>query len=152
MNLVCALVQNYRAEFAAGIAEIERRPADPMECIHAYVGFWESCIGDPTSSFCVCALLAAEIPSLPEQLVVEITGHFKHLSGWLTSVLERGARQGDIVVDRDLASESETFMATIHGAMLSARAYGNPNVFHTIAARAMDKLTPPAQRNKEKRQ
>src|ERR1700742_4257259 len=99
LDLVCTLVRQYRAEFATGVAEIERRSADPIDCIRAYVGFWESCIGDPASSFCVCALLAIEIPSLPEQLVLELTAHFKDLSGWLTSVLERGVRRGDIEVD-----------------------------------------------------
>jgi len=143
LNLVCTLVQQYRAEFAAGIAEIERRSTDPMECIRAYVGFWEGCIDDPSSSFCVCALLAAEIPSLPTQLVLELTGHFKDLAGWLRSVLERGVRQGDIALDGDVFSESETFMATVHGAMLSARAYGDPGIFHVIAGNAMHKLTPP---------
>ena len=142
LNLVCMLVQQYRAEFAAGVAEIERRSADPLESIRAYVGFWEGCIAEPTSAFCVCALLAAEIPSLPEQLVVELTAHFKELSEWLTSVLERGVRQGCIVLSGEVLSESETFMATIHGAMLSARAYRDPGIFQVIARNAVDKLTP----------
>ena len=150
LNLVCTLVEQYRAEFASGIAEIERHSADPMDCIRAYVGFWEGCIADPTSSFCVCALLAVEIPSLPEQLVVELTGHFAQLSGWLTSVLERGAHQGSVVLRGDVHAEAETFMATIHGAMLSARAYGDPGVFHVIARNAMDRLTPADDKEKSK--
>lgn len=147
LNLVCTLVQQYRAEFAAGVAEIERHSADPMDCLHAYVGFWEDCIGDPSSSFCVCALLATEIPSLPAELVLELTGHFNDLSAWLTSVLERA---GDAQVEGDMRAEAETFMATIHGAMLSARAYGSSDVFQVIARNAMEKLT--TQRNKEQKQ
>jgi TetR/AcrR family transcriptional regulator, transcriptional repressor for nem operon len=141
LNLVCTLVQRYRAEFAAGVAEIERHSSTPMDCIRAYVGFWAGCIDDPTSSFCVCALLAAEIPSLPDQLVSELTAHFRELSAWLVSVLERGARDGSIAIDDDVRPEAETFMATVHGAMLSARAYGDPGVFQVVAETAIHKLT-----------
>jgi TetR/AcrR family transcriptional regulator, transcriptional repressor for nem operon len=141
LNLVCTLVQRYRAEFAAGIAEIERQSTDPMDCVRAYVAFWESCIGEPASLFCMCALLATEIPSLPDELVQEITAYFHDLSTWLTSVLERGARDGSITVDEDVRSEAETFMATVHGAMLSARAYEDPGVFQIIVRTAVDKLS-----------
>lgn len=52
-------------------------------------------------------------------------------------------REGGIVLNGDVPSEAETFMATVHGAMLSARAYGDPGVFHVIARNGMEKLTPP---------
>lgn len=65
LNLVCTLVQQYRTEFAAGVAEVERQSAVPMDRIHAYVGFWEGCISDPASSLCVCAPLAARNTQSP---------------------------------------------------------------------------------------
>jgi TetR/AcrR family transcriptional regulator, transcriptional repressor for nem operon len=143
LNLACTLVRQYRAEFAAGVAAIEQHSAGPMDCVRAYVGYWEGCIDDPASSFCVCALLATEIPSLPDELASELNGHFRELSGWLVSVLERGTRDGSLAVQGDVRSEAETFMATVHGAMLSARAYGDPGVFQLVARTAIDKLTPP---------
>jgi TetR/AcrR family transcriptional repressor of nem operon len=41
----------------------------------------------------VCALLASELPILPEEVALEIRAYFRFLSGWLTSVLERGVQQ-----------------------------------------------------------
>lgn len=38
----------------------------------------------------VCALLATQIPVLPEEIVVEVRAHFQMLSAWLVSVFERG--------------------------------------------------------------
>jgi TetR/AcrR family transcriptional regulator, transcriptional repressor for nem operon len=37
--------------------------------------------------------------------------------------------------------EAETFMATVHGAMLSARAYGDPKTFGTILHPLLDRLS-----------
>src|SRR6478672_1852205 len=71
VDLVRTLVQRYREEVDMGIAEIERRAPDAVSQLRSYVGFWEDCIGDPTTSFCVCALLAVQIPVLPPEIVLE---------------------------------------------------------------------------------
>jgi TetR/AcrR family transcriptional repressor of nem operon len=36
--------------------------------------------------------------------------------------------------------EAEAFMATVHGAMLSARAYDDPEVFAAVTAPLIDRL------------
>jgi TetR/AcrR family transcriptional repressor of nem operon len=143
VDLVRTLLERYREELDAGIAEMERVHPDPMGRIRAYIGFWESCIGDPTTAFCVCALLANEIPLLPQELARQLKGHFQALSAWLTSVLEQGAGQGSIVLNGTAHSEGEMFMATVHGAMLSARAYGDTTIFSTITQTLMERLAAP---------
>src|SRR5262245_17706293 len=69
-DLVRTLVELYRKEAEAGIAELERNISDPQEQLRAYIGFWEACIADATAPFCVCALLAGEIPVLPEAVAL----------------------------------------------------------------------------------
>jgi TetR/AcrR family transcriptional regulator, transcriptional repressor for nem operon len=142
VDLVQALVRQYRAEAEAGIAEIERHVSDPLDQLRSYTGYWESCIGDPETSYCVCALLATQIPVLPEEIVLEVRAYFRGLSAWLTSVLERGARQGSITLTDDAHAEAETFMAAVHGAMLAARAYGDPQSFAAITRPVIDRLRP----------
>lgn len=132
VDLVRTLLERYAEELDAGIAAFETQFPDPVDQLEAYIGYWKSCIGDPTTAFCVCALLASEIPLLPEDLAQQLKSHFEKLSAWLTSVLQRGADQGSIVLNDSAHSEAEAFMATVHGAMLSARAYGNPQVFGVI--------------------
>lgn len=131
-DLVRTLVEQYREEAEAGIAELERHVSDPLEQLRAYVGFWEACIEDETAPFCVCALLAGEIPVLPEAVVLEVRAHFRMLSDWITSVLEHGATQGRFRLTGTTRAEAEIFMATVHGAMLSARAYGDATTFGAI--------------------
>jgi TetR/AcrR family transcriptional repressor of nem operon len=140
VDLVRTLVKQYREEANAGIAEIERRVPDPLDQLRSYAGYWESCIGNPETSYCLCALLATQIPVLPEEIVFELRAYFRALSAWLTSVLERGARQGSINLANSAHSEAEALMAAVHGAMLSARAYGDPQVFAAITQPVIDRL------------
>lgn len=140
VDLVRTLLKRYRQEAEVGIAELERHHADPVDRLRAYTGYWAACIGDPTSAFCVCALLATQIPVLPDEVVLEVRAHFRALSAWLTFVLEQGAQQGRFVLSGSARSEAESFMAAVHGAMLSARAYGDPTMFAAIADALIERL------------
>lgn len=141
-DLVRTLVRRHREQGEAAIAEMERRISEPAELLRMYVSHWEGCIADASMSFCVCALLASEMPKLPEDVGLEVRAHFRALSAWLTSVLERGARQGNLRLTGTARSEAEAFMAIIHGAMLSARAYGDPKIFGAITRPMLDRLIP----------
>jgi TetR/AcrR family transcriptional repressor of nem operon len=140
--LVRKVVELYRAEVEAGIAGLERQITDPIEQLRAYVGFWETCIRDATAPYCVCALLAVEIPVLPDDIAREVRGHFRSLSAWLTSVFERGRSLGRFQLAGAPRAEAEAFMATVHGAMLSARAYGDAEAFGVITRPLLARLVP----------
>ncbi len=142
VDLVRRLLECYRDECAAGVAEIERSFPDPMDQLRAYTGFWDGCIDDPATAFCVCAQLASEIPLLPPEIAQQLKDHFEALAAWLTRVLERGADDGSIVLTDTARSEAETFMAAIHGAMLSSRAYADTTVFRVIAEALLKRLSP----------
>ncbi|EGL67012.1 TetR family transcriptional regulator [Agrobacterium sp. ATCC 31749] len=139
-DLVCKLVSQYRQEAEAGIAELEKNISDPLEQLRAYIGYWEGCIADATHPFCVCALLASEIPVLPETVVLEVRAHFRSLSDWLTAVLERGAAQGRVVLTGTARTNAEIFMATVHGAMLSARAHGDAATFGAVTRSVLERI------------
>lgn len=141
VDLVRTLVSRYREEATAGLAALERNISDPGEQLKSYVAYWEACIKDTTAPFCVCALLASELPILPEEVALEVRAHFRSLASWLTSVLERGKRQGRLQLAGTARVEAEGFMATVHGAMLSARAYGDPKMFGTITRPLLDRLS-----------
>jgi TetR/AcrR family transcriptional repressor of nem operon len=141
VDLVRTLVAGYREGAKAGIAALERSTAHPVEQLRAYVGYWTQCIGDASAPFCVCALLASEMPIVPDEVAVEVRGFFRFLSAWLASVLERGAQLGEIRLAVSPQLEAEAFMATVHGAMLSARAYGDPKMFEAIMLPQLARLS-----------
>jgi TetR/AcrR family transcriptional repressor of nem operon len=139
-NLVKELVINYRQEAQLGIAELERNVPDPVEQLRAYLGYWETCITNNSAPFCVCALLATELPILPEDVALEVRTHFQTLSTWLTSVLERGAAQRKFVLTSSAKIEAQGVMATVHGAMVSARAYSDTQMFGLITYPMLNRL------------
>jgi TetR/AcrR family transcriptional repressor of nem operon len=140
-DLVGTLVARYREQAASGITELERQIPDPVGQLRAYLGYWEMCIADASAPLCVCAMLASEIPALPENVALEVRAHFRTLSAWLATVLERGAEQGSFRLTGTAKAEAEIFMATVHGAMLSARAYDEAKMFGHITHPLLERLT-----------
>lgn len=140
-ELVKTLVERYRIEAETGLETLSRAVPGPLDQLRAYIAYWKACIADASAPFCVCALLANELPVLPDEVALEVRAYFRLLSGWLTSVLERGMAQGVIVLVHTPRTEAEAFMATVHGAMLSARAYGDSDIFGTIMEPQLERLS-----------
>jgi len=139
-DLVRTLVQRYRQQAKDGMAALDAAMPDPVQQLRAYTGYWEACIADASAPFCMCALLATQIPVLPEDVAHEVREHFKALSAWLATVLQRGADAGRFVLNRSAAEEAEVILATVHGAMLSARAYGDGKMFGAIINPLLQRL------------
>jgi len=139
-DLVRVLVARYRQEASDGLAQLEQAIPDPLDQLRAYLGYWERCFADTAAPFCVCALLAGEIPVLPEDVAAEVRAHFRRLADWLTGVFERGAAQGSLRLFATARADAEMFMATTHGAMLSARAYGDATVFGAITRPLLERI------------
>jgi TetR/AcrR family transcriptional repressor of nem operon len=141
VDLVKTLIVQHREGTEAGLGALERDIARPLDQLRAYLGYWERCIGDASAPFCLCALLASELPILPADVALEVRDYFRFLSGWLAAVLGRAAQDGALRLARSADVEAETFMATVHGAMLSARTYGDAEVFGLILNAHLDRLT-----------
>jgi len=140
VDLVRTVVAQYCEEARAGMAALDRQLNDPLAELNAYIGYWSQCIKDGSSSFCLCAMLAAELPTLPEEIAAEVSGHFRDLSGWLTSLLEKGQSQGTFQLQDAPDVEAKALMATVHGAMLSARAFNRAGLFHQILQPVLNRI------------
>lgn len=139
-ELVSVLVDRYRRQAEAGLASLKEQVASPAEQLQAYLTYWDTCIRDASQPFCVCAMLAGEMQMLPEEVATRVRAHFKSLAAWLTSVLSAGAGQGLFRLNRRPEEEAQLLMASVHGAMLSARALGDPGLFSTIVTTQLAKL------------
>lgn len=142
-ELVQVLVKQYREEAAAGMAALSASVPDALAQLRAYVGYWQRCISDGSAPLCICALLASQMPILPEAVALEVRTHFHALSAWLVQVLRAGMRQKSVHLTGTAAAEAEALMATVHGAMFSARAYGDPAMFGTIVGPLLQRLGKP---------
>jgi TetR/AcrR family transcriptional repressor of nem operon len=144
VDLVRILVRQYREAAEAGLGELAANAPDELTALELFAGNWEQCITDASQPFCVCALLASELPALPPEVALEVSAYFRVLSSWLTNVMERGRQVGTLKLDAAAKVEAEMFMASVHGAMLSARAQQDPALFGLILAPTLRRLTPDA--------
>ncbi|OZI77315.1 TetR/AcrR family transcriptional regulator [Bordetella genomosp. 12] len=139
-DLVLTVVNQHRQQARSGLAALDSHVTDPLARLTAYTDYWAKCIREGSQSMCICAMLAAEQTMIPPEIASEVRGYFEDLSGWLARVLDAGAAGGSIVLRDSAAIEAQTFMATVHGAMLTARALNDPQAFQTIAQAAIHRL------------
>jgi len=131
-DLAQAVVEHSRMLIRAQVDQLAAAEPDAREQLNAYSAYWERCILDNSAPFCVAAMLAAELPSLPEDLAGAVRMHFAELTSWLSQLLALGVRQGSVSLVRSPADEADAFLSAIYGAMLSARAFGDPTRFAAI--------------------
>jgi TetR/AcrR family transcriptional regulator, transcriptional repressor for nem operon len=140
-SLVVAVLKAHREKLIEGIQFLSQKIDDPLARLQAYVQYWEGCIRDKSEPFCIAALLAAELPSLPEEVRFEVQQHFLELSRWIRETLEEGISKRTLKLQGTPEDEAQTFMATVHGAMLSARALGSCDVFQTVTTSALQRIS-----------
>ncbi|MGV1836797.1 TetR/AcrR family transcriptional regulator [Rhizobium rhizogenes] len=143
-ELVAVLVDRYRQQAETGLNSLREQFSSPAEQLRAYLNFWQTCIRDASQSFCICAMLAGEMQMLPEEVASRVRAHFHSLARWLKSLLATGAEQGLFRLDKQPEEEAQMLMASVHGAMLSARAFSDPELFTTIVTPQFTRLLTPA--------
>jgi len=140
-DLVLTVVTRHREQSREGLAALQRHVDDPLGQLTAYTDYWAECIREGTSSMCICAMLAAESPMIPQEIADEVRGYFEDLTAWVATVLKKGAAKAQFHLRDSARVEAQTFMSTVHGAMLTARALKNPESFRVIARVAINRLT-----------
>jgi TetR/AcrR family transcriptional repressor of nem operon len=132
VDLVVRVVEEARTMIRAQIAALEEESSDGLGQLLVYTGYWERCIREKSAPFCIAAVLAAELPSLPEEVAIAVRGHFVDLTKWLEHALTLGVEQGTVQLDSSPAQEADAFLAAVYGAMLVARAFDDPDRFKAI--------------------
>lgn len=130
-DLACGVVARYRQEARAALQYLQQH-FNPLQQLEQYVAFYgEQFQGNPR--MCLCALLAAEMLTLPDEVRAEVQQFYQEHIAWLGQLLIEGARQGLLRFEGDASTEAQVLLAGLEGAMLSARAFGDTARFRTIA-------------------
>lgn len=139
-DLALAVVRNSRVRLEHHASELAAAHVAPLKQIEAYVDYWAKCIVDGSAPFCVAGMLASELPTLPKVLADEVQAHFESLTGWFTQVFETGRGSGELAFSGSARAAAERFVATVYGAMLSARAMRDARLFSVIVDQALVSL------------
>jgi TetR/AcrR family transcriptional repressor of nem operon len=141
-DLVVAVIARYRKATADGLSAMAAQEPRAGRRLQSYIGFWEQCIRTNNAPFCIAALLAAELPSLPPEVAGEVKAHFDELSGWITGFIDEGLRNGELKSADSAEITARMLIASVHGAMLAARAHdGDAELFSSITKPALQRIT-----------
>jgi TetR/AcrR family transcriptional repressor of nem operon len=141
-GLVVAVLRRHRTRISEGMKTLDDQIPNPLERIGNYFQYWEGCIEGRTLSFCIGALLGAEMPSLPEEVQAEVRLHFAMLTEWFERTLEEASQRNAIPLQAAVAIEAQMLIAVLHGAMLTARATRNCDVFRSLSQAALQRISP----------
>jgi TetR/AcrR family transcriptional regulator, transcriptional repressor for nem operon len=139
--LVVAVLERHRLRVRKAQASLDEHVSSPLGRLKKYVDYWEVCIRDMTEPFCIAALLGAELPSLPEEVQAEVGKHFTCLRQWVAKTLKDGVAQKMIQLQASADVEAEMLMASIHGAMISARVNNSSLIFKQVTANAIQRFS-----------
>jgi TetR/AcrR family transcriptional repressor of nem operon len=140
-GLVVAVLQRHRGRISEGMKALDEQIENPLVRIKNYFKYWEGCIEGRTLSFCIGALLGAEMPSLPEDVQAEVRLHFSTLTEWFERTLKAGTKARAIQLQGTVATEAQMLIAVLHGAMLSARATNNCDIFRSLSQSALNRIS-----------
>jgi TetR/AcrR family transcriptional repressor of nem operon len=141
-GLVVAVLRRHRARITEGMRSLDEQIDNPLVRIKNYFKYWEGCIERRTPSFCIGALLGAEMPSLPEEVKAEVALHFSTLTEWFERTLKAGAKARAVQLQGTVAMEAQMLIAVMHGAMLTSRATGNCDVFRVLTHAELNRISP----------
>lgn len=141
-DLVKATVARHCEAIRKGLRSLDESTPDPLQRLESYCLWWAACIEASAPPICICALLAAELPTIPMEVADLVRGHFEELSAWIAAVMQQGRSSGRIHPAIEPSTEALAFMSCIHGGMLAARALGDSGAFRKVAERSLDRLKP----------
>ena len=139
-DLALAVIEQSRSAIRERADAFNGGALGAAEALRGYTDYWERCIGDGSASFCLAAVLAAEMPSLPPPIAGAVRAHFSELATWLVAVLALGRQQGTFDFAGPPEEEAERFMAAVYGAMLSARVFADPERFRRMVRTTVRRL------------
>lgn len=139
-DLAIAVIRESREGLEHHATKLTEAATPPLDQIRGYIDFWKKCITDTNSSFCVAGMLASEVLTLPDIVAHEVRDHFGYLIGWFARLFAAARERGELTFSDEPRLFAEQFVATVYGAMLTARAMGSAKIFATVVDQAFARL------------
>ena len=141
-----ALIGRYAARFSEALTVIDATAPAPPAKLRGYAGLYAEVLRN--QRMCLCGMLAAEYPTLPDAMRASVVSFFDHNETWLQHVLEQGRGDGSLQFNGSARTVARMIISCLEGAMLVSRPYGDVPRFQDAAAGLVESLSsPPALQN-----
>jgi TetR/AcrR family transcriptional repressor of nem operon len=136
--LGAALVARYHRAFQAALDAICAEERDGRRRLRRYAALYGTVLRK--DRMCLCGMLASELATLPQPMKDAVRAFFDANERWLADVLEHGRRARTLRFRGPPPEVARTVVASLQGAMLLARSYGEPERFEAAAERLLAQL------------
>lgn len=137
-----ALIARYREQFAAALKKVDDNAGSARQRLVDYAGLYAATFARG-GRICLCGVFAVDAESLPAEVRRATDGFFDDQRRWVAGVLAEAG-----VPATRTGSAAEAYLAALEGALLLARAHGQPqdapgperDVIRSVAATLVDAL------------
>ena len=137
-----ALISRYAVRFGEALAAIDAGTTAAPAKLQGYAELYAGVLRD--QRMCLCGMLAAEYPTLPDAMQASVVSFFDQNEAWLQDVLEQGRGDGSLHFTGPARDVARMIISCLEGAMLVTRPYGDIPRFQDAAASLMTSLTSPS--------
>lgn len=116
-------------------------PAPPAR-LRGYAELYVAVLRD--QRMCLCGMVAAEYPTLPDAMRASVISFFDHNETWLQHVLDQGRSDGGLKFSGSARDVARMIISCLEGAMLVTRPYGDLPRFQHAAASLVESLSSPS--------
>jgi TetR/AcrR family transcriptional repressor of nem operon len=133
-----ALMARYASAFSTALEAIDASAHGALAKLRGYVRLYGEVLRG--HRMCLCGMLAAEFATLPRDVQEEVTRFFDANEAWLSGVLTRGRRRGELAFKGAPRDVARLLVGTLEGTMLIARPYGDASRLESAAQELLGKL------------
>jgi len=124
-----ALVRRYSENFKTVLTQKTEKHSDPVARLAVFIDLYRTALKDQ-KLVCLCAVLGAEAPGLPQNVAGEVRSFFEFNISWLKDIYTQ-------LRGRDPLRQAQSALAALEGAMIVATVNENPDIFEAVAERIL---------------
>jgi TetR/AcrR family transcriptional repressor of nem operon len=132
------LVQRYEAAFLEALAKIDDAYPRARDKLKRYAQIYAEVLR--ADRMCLCGMLASDYATLPKAMRDEVRHFFDENERWLARVLAEGRKAGQLDFKGAPVDMARMIVASLEGAMMLARSYGEVSRFNVAAERLIAEL------------
>ena len=139
-DLAKAIMARYRTNLNGFLAQIDTQETKAYPKLARYIDLYLGLLPN-ADTLCLCAILAADFPTLPAPVQTEVKQFYTENEAWLAGVLEVGLKEEGFQLNQSVEIEAQLLLAGLQGAMLNARAFGDIERFRVMAQKLLQSLS-----------
>ena len=137
-ELGASLITRYNDTFQAALDGIDADGDDARKMLRRYIQLYSEVVH--RNRICLCGMLASDYATLPKGMRELVNRFFDANEAWLSRVLEEGRKARTLRFGGTATDVARALVASLEGAMLVARAYGDASRFDSASAQLVAQL------------